>query len=67
MNFILTILKTNMVTTQDYYLLTLIIWCLKFKLYKIKGAYEDFSKDKNMFDFSNYLFKPKTLWWFKTS
>ena len=56
-----------MVTTQDYYLLTLIIWCLKFKLYKIKGAYEDFSKDKKMFDFSNYLFKPKTLWWFKTS
>ena len=47
-------LQINMVTTQDYYSLTLIVWCMKFKT---EDAYEDFSKGKKMFDFSNYSAK----------
>ena len=42
-------LRTNMVTTHDYYLQTLI--------YETEDFYEDFSSDKEMFDFSNYSIK----------
>ena len=42
-----------MVTTQDYYSLT--------QIYKIKteDVYEDFSKDKEMFDFRYYSTESK--------
>ena len=41
-----------MVTTRDYYSLTLIVWYMKLK--PKKDVYECFSKDKEIFDFSNY-------------
>ena len=41
-----------MVITRDYYSLTL-IFCVIYKI-KTEYAFEDFSKDKEMFDFSNY-------------
>ena len=44
-------LKINMVTIQDYYSLTLIVWCMKLNGMCVN---EDFSKDKETFDFSNY-------------
>ena len=44
-------LKINMIITWDYYSLTLIVWCMKLKG---RDVYKDFSKDKGMFDFSNY-------------
>ena len=36
-------------------------------MYEIKteNVSDDFSKDKEMFDFSNYLAKVSVLWWFK--
>ena len=37
-------LKKNLLTTQDYYLLTLIVQCET----KIEDAFKDFSKDKEM-------------------
>ena len=41
-------LKTNMVTIQGYYWLTLMYEI------KTKDAYEDLNKNKEMFDFGNY-------------
>ena len=47
------ILKIDMVTTQDFYSLILIAWCMKLK--HVKDVSEDFiDKDKEMFDFNNY-------------
>ena len=43
-----------MVITQDYYSQALIVFEIK-----TDNVYEDFSKDKKMFDFSNYLTKSK--------
>ena len=43
-------LKINMVATQDYYSQILIV---KTEI-KTEDVYEDFSNDKEMFDFSNY-------------
>ena len=47
--------KISMVTTQDLFTNTDNL------IYKIKteDVYEDFSKDKEMFDFSNYSYKSK--------
>ena len=42
-----------MVTTQDYYSLIQTAW------FKTEDVYEDFSKDKEMFDFNNYSGKSK--------
>ena len=42
----------NMVTTQDYYSLTMTTW-------RMKRVYEDFSEEKEMFDFSYYSGKSK--------
>ena len=42
-----------MVTTQDYYSLT------QTASFKTEDVYEDFSKDKEMFDFNNYSGKSK--------
>ena len=57
MNLIMIILKINMVTTQDYYLLS----DTDGVMYEIKteDVYEDFSKDKKIFGFSNYSAKSK--------
>ena len=57
MNLIMIILKINMVTTQDYYLLS----DTDGVMYEIKteDVYEDFSKDKKIFVFSNYSAKSK--------
>ena len=50
MNSIMITLKMNMITTQNYYSVTLIV------LYEIKteDLYEHFSKEKERFKFSNY-------------
>ena len=48
----------NVVTTQDYCLLILIVWWLKLKL--TENVYEEFGKNKEMFDFSNYSPKSKS-------
>ena len=40
---------------QDYYSLAMIVLCN----IKTKDVYEGFSKDKKMFDFSNYSAKSK--------
>ena len=49
-NSIMITLKIIFVTTQDYFTLTLI---------DTEGVYQDFSKDKEMFDFSNYSDRSK--------
>ena len=54
MNFITITLKMNTVTTQDCYLQTLILYEIK-----TEHVYEDFSNDKEMFDFSLYSAKSK--------
>ena len=64
MDFIMILLKINMLTIQDYSSLTLIVWWMKskrkmFMKILVKNVYEDFSKDKKMFDFSNYSAKSK--------
>ena len=46
-----------MATTQGYYSLILIVWCMK--LQPIKSIYEGFSKYEKKFDFSNYSAKSK--------
>ena len=48
-------LKISMLTTQDYYSLTLIVWCMKLT----EDVFEDFSKHKEIFDFSNYSAESK--------
>ena len=58
------ILKINMLTMQDYSSLTLIVWWMKskrkmFMKILVKNVNEDFSKEKKMFDFSNYSAKSK--------
>ena len=50
-------LKINMVATQDYYSLTLTL-TLMYQI-KMEDVYEDFSKDKEMFDFRNYSAESK--------
>ena len=64
MDFIMIILKINMLTMQDYSSLTLIVWWMKskrkmFMKILVKNVNEDFSKEKKMFDFSNYSAKSK--------
>ena len=44
-------LKIITVTTQDHYSLTLIVCCMKLKLKMY--VHDEFSKDKEMFDFTN--------------
>ena len=44
-----------MVTIQDYYSQSLIVLCIR----KTEDVYEDFSNDKEMFDFSNCSTKSK--------
>ena len=44
-------LKINIVVTKDYYTLMLTPLCMKLKT---ENVYEDFSKDKEMFNFSAY-------------
>ena len=46
------ILKINMLKTQDYYSLILIVWCMKLK--HVKDVSENFINDKEMFDLGNY-------------
>ena len=55
MIFITIVSKINIVTTQDYYS---DIDCLMYEI-KTKDVYEDFSKDREIFDFSNYSTKSK--------
>ena len=43
-------------TTQDYYSLIIIVWCVKLKPKIFK---EDFSADKEMIHFSNHSAKSK--------
>ena len=50
-------LKINMVPTQDLW--TLIILCMKIKINFYEDFYDDFSKDKKMFELSNYAAKSK--------
>ena len=59
-------LKISMTTNQDYYSQTLIVSSMKLKLAMstkilavIKKCYEDFSSNKEMFDFSNFSTKSK--------
>ena len=64
MDFIMIILKINMLTMQDYSSLTLIVWWMKskrkmFMKILVKNVNEDYSKEKKMFDFSNYSAKSK--------
>ena len=64
MDFIMIILKINMLKMQDYSSLTLIVWWMKskrkmFMKILVKNVNEDFSKEKKMFDFSNYSAKSK--------
>ena len=44
-------LKIIMVATQDHYSLTLVVCCMKLKLKMY--VHDDFSKGKEMFDFTN--------------
>ena len=55
MNFIMITLKINTATTQNYYLPT---GTLMYEI-KTEDIYKDFSSDKEIFDFSNYLIKAK--------
>ena len=48
-------LKINTATTQNYYLPT---GTLMYEI-KTEDIYKDFSSDKEIFDFSNYLIKAK--------
>ena len=49
--------KMNMVATQDFYLLILIVWCIKLKLKKfIKN-----SKDKDMFGLAIILLSQNVM------
>ena len=45
-------------TTQDYYSKTLVVYTLMYEI-KTEDVYEDFSSNKEMFDFSNYSAKPR--------
>ena len=56
MNFIIIMLKINMVTTQDYYSLTPTVWCVKLKLEILMKI---LIRRKKMLDFSNYSIKSK--------
>ena len=55
MNSIIITLKINTATTQNYYLQT---GTLMYEI-KTEDIYKDFSSDKEIFDFSNYLIKAK--------
>ena len=46
-------LKISIVIAQDYYSLRILVW------WKTKDVYKNFSKHKDMFDFSNHLAKSK--------
>ena len=46
-----------MATNQDYYSQILTDWCVW--LGKTENAYDNFSKNKEIFDFSNYSAKSK--------
>ena len=47
-------IKNKYDKNQDYYLLI-----KKMKIFMTENVYEDFSKDKEMFDFSNFSAKSK--------